>query len=41
MDKDIDALGTKLRALNIFAVPVAVSLIALVLGFWRVQRRGK
>ena len=41
MDKDIESLGMKLKALNIFAVPALVSIVAVCLGAWRVQRRGK
>ena len=41
MDKDITALGRKIKAFNIFAVPLLVSVFAIGLGVWRIQRRGK
>lgn len=37
--KDIESLGTKLKVLNIGAVPAAVTVLAVVLGLFRVMRR--
>jgi ABC-type uncharacterized transport system involved in gliding motility auxiliary subunit len=37
--KDIESLQTKLKWINILAVPLAVSVLALGLGAWRVNRR--
>ena len=37
--KDIESLQTKLKWVNILAVPLAVSVLALGLGAWRVSRR--
>jgi ABC-type uncharacterized transport system involved in gliding motility auxiliary subunit len=39
MDKDIERLGNQLEGLNIFAIPLLVSVVAIGLGVWRVQRR--
>ncbi len=37
---DIERLGTSLKWLNIALMPVLVSLAAVLLGAWRIQRRG-
>jgi len=39
LQKDIEGLGTRLKWLNIAAVPLLVSLLALGTAAWRVQRR--
>jgi len=40
MDREIESLGWKLKAINILGVPLAVVVVACGLGFWRVTRRG-
>ena len=40
MDREIKALGWKLKAINILGVPLVVVFIACGLGFWRIIRRG-
>ncbi len=39
LDREIDALGTRLKIINIGLVPLAVIVFALVLGHWRRNRR--
>lgn len=40
MEKDIQSLGLKIKAVNIAAIPLLVSVFAIGLGLWRIQRRG-
>ncbi|HED66514.1 MAG TPA: ABC transporter [Planctomycetes bacterium] len=40
MEKDIERLGLRIKAINIAGVPLLVSLAAVLLGIWRIQRRG-
>ena len=37
--KDIEALQTRLTVINVAAVPAAIAMAALVIGFVRVRRR--
>lgn len=37
--KDIEALGTRLKIINIILVPALVAVAAVALGLWRVRRR--
>jgi ABC-type uncharacterized transport system involved in gliding motility auxiliary subunit len=39
LDADIEALGTKLKLVNIVLMPLLVTLAALAFAWWRVQRR--
>jgi ABC-type uncharacterized transport system involved in gliding motility auxiliary subunit len=39
LDTEIDALGTRLKLLNVLAVPLLLSLVGMVM-FWRRYRRG-
>ena len=39
--KDIEALGAKVKAINIITMPVVVTIAALLIGFFRVRRRKK
>jgi ABC-type uncharacterized transport system involved in gliding motility auxiliary subunit len=41
LDADIKGLGTRIKIINIVAVPAAVALVALLLGLWRRRRRVK
>ncbi len=40
LDREIEALGLSLKALNILGMPLLVTLFACGLGFWRMMRRG-
>lgn len=39
LDKDIDALGTRLKFVNIALMPILITLMALLYAFWRRRRR--
>ena len=39
LDADIEALGAKLKFLNIVAMPLLVTLVAIALMLWRARRR--
>ena len=39
LDADIEALGAKLKFLNIVAMPLLVTLVAIALMWWRARRR--
>lgn len=39
LDADIEALGARLKVLNIIGVPLLVTVFALVFAFWRASRR--
>lgn len=39
LNADIDALSTRLRVINIVVVPLAVALLLLLGGLWRLRRR--
>lgn len=39
LDADIDALGARLKAINIIGVPLLVTAFALGFAFWRARRR--
>ena len=39
LNADIEALSMRLRLLNIVLVPLAVALLFLIAGLWRLQRR--
>jgi ABC-type uncharacterized transport system involved in gliding motility auxiliary subunit len=39
LDADIEALGTKLKLVNIVLMPLLVTFAALAFAWWRVQRR--
>lgn len=40
LDKDIDALGARLKFMNIALVPILITLGALLFAFWKRRRRG-
>jgi hypothetical protein len=37
--RDIQALETRIRAINIGAIPAAIGVFAIGLGLWRLRRR--
>jgi ABC-type uncharacterized transport system involved in gliding motility auxiliary subunit len=39
LEKDIRALGIKIKLVNILLVPVLVAILGLLVSFWRRQRR--
>jgi len=39
LDKDIEALGARLKIINIAALPLVVTLTAIVVGLVRMSRR--
>ena len=39
LNKDIESLGTKIKLLNVLALPLLISLLAIALGAYRMNRK--